>query len=104
VLGAVALVVLALSPLDSLPANPFEYAGGLLGAFIVAVGATAVRTLGVLRLGVATVAGPMAGALIVDLVAPAPGEPVTVGTVIGVALTMAAVGISGRGVRASASR
>jgi transporter family-2 protein len=42
------------------------------------------------------VAGQMAGALMVDLVAPAPGEAVTVATVVGVALTMAAVVISGR--------
>jgi hypothetical protein len=36
---------------------------------------------------------------VIDLVAPAPGEAVTVGTVIGVVLTMAAVAISGRGRR-----
>jgi hypothetical protein len=36
---------------------------------------------------------------VIDLVAPAPGEAVTVRTVIGVVLTMAAVAISGRGRR-----
>ena len=42
------------------------------------------------------VAGQMAGALVVDLIAPAPGEAVTAATVIGVVLTMVAVAISGR--------
>ncbi len=96
-LGVVAVVTLATSSLDGLPGNPLLYAGGLLGGFVVVVGATAVQTLGVLRLGLAMVAGQMAGALVVDLIAPAPGEAVTVVTVIGVALTMVAVVISGRG-------
>ena len=83
--------------LDALPGNPLLYVGGLLGGFVVVVSATAVQTLGVLRLGLAMVAGQTAGALVVDLVAPAPGEAVTAATVIGVVLTMAAVAISGRG-------
>ena len=90
-------MTLATSSLDAMPGNPLLYAGGLLGAFVVVVGATAVLTLGVLRLGLAMVAGQMAGALIVDLIAPAPGEAVTVATVIGVVLTMVAVVVSGRG-------
>ena len=57
-----------------MPSNPLRYVGGLLGAFVVVIGATAVQTLGVLRLGLAMVAGQMAGALVVDLVAPARGE------------------------------
>jgi transporter family-2 protein len=104
VLGVVAVVTLATSSLDGLPGNPLLYPGGLLGAFVVVVGATAVQTLGVLRLGLAMVAGQMAGALIVDLVAPAPGEAVTAATVIGVVLTMVAVAISGRGSAGSAAR
>lgn len=96
-LGVVGLVTLATSSVDTLPGNPLLYAGGLLGGLVVVVGAAAVQTLGVLRLGLAMVAGQMAGALIVDLVAPAPGEEVTVATVVGVLLTMVAVVISGRG-------
>ena len=97
VLGAVAIVTLATSSLDGMPSNPLQYVGGLLGAFVVVVGATAVQTLGILRVGLAMVAGQMAGALVVDLVAPAPGEAVTAATVIGVLLTMAGVVVSGRG-------
>jgi transporter family-2 protein len=96
-LALVAIVTIATTSLEGFPANPLQYVGGLLGAFVVVVGATAVQTLGVLRLGLAMVAGQMAGALAVDLVVPAHGEPVTAATVIGVVLTMVAVVVSGRG-------
>jgi bacterial/archaeal transporter family-2 protein len=96
-LAVVALVTLATSEIDTMPGNPLLYGGGLLGAFIVVISATAVRTLGVVRLGLAMVAGQTAGALVVDLIAPVRGEPVTAATLIGVALTMLAVAVSGRG-------
>jgi transporter family-2 protein len=104
-LVVVAAVVVGAGGLDgSAPGNPLLYLGGLCGAFVVVSGAAAVQTLGVLRLGLATVAGQMAGALAIDLIAPAPGEAVTVTTVIGVVLTFVAVLISGRGQAASARR
>jgi len=96
-LSIVAAITLATHDVGALPANPALYLGGLLGAFVVVVSLTAVQTLGVLRLGLATVAGQTAGALVIDLVAPAPGEVVTAGTVIGVVLTLVAVVVSGRG-------
>ena len=92
-----AIVAILASTPDALPTNPLMYTGGIFGALVVVVSAAAVQTLGVLRLGLAIVAGQTTGALVVDLVAPAPGEAVTLGTVIGVALTMTAVAISGRG-------
>jgi len=95
-LAVVALVAIAVSAPDALPINPLKYVGGLFGAFVVVVSAAAVQTVGVLRLGLAMVAGQTTGALTIDLVAPAPGEAVTLATVVGVALTMAAVAISGR--------
>jgi transporter family-2 protein len=100
VLAVVAAITLATHDVGALPASPALYLGGLLGAFVVVVSLTAVQTLGVLRLGLATVAGQTAGALVIDLIAPAPGEVVTAGTVIGVALTLVAVLVSGRGRRA----
>jgi transporter family-2 protein len=96
VLAVVATIAIASSPPDALPANPLFYVGGLCGAFVVVVGAAAVQTLGVLRLGLAVVAGQTLGALAVDLIAPAEGEKVTVATVVGVLLTLAAVWVSGR--------
>ena len=98
-LAVVAAVTLATHDVGALPANPALYLGGLLGAFVVVVSLTAVQTLGVLRLGLATVAGQTAGALVIDLVAPVPGEVVTPGTVLGVVLTLVAVVVSGRGRR-----
>jgi transporter family-2 protein len=100
-LGTVALVALATVSLDAPPANPGLFVGGLLGGFVVVVLAAAVQTLGVLRLGLATVAGQTGGALVIDLIAPAAGETVTAATIVGVVLTMAAVAISGRGGRAA---
>ena len=96
VLAVVAVVSIAASAPGALPGSPLLYAGGLCGAFVVVVGAAAVQTLGVLRLGLAVVAGQTLGALAIDLVAPAEGERVTVATVAGVALTLAAVWVSGR--------
>ncbi len=60
------------------------------------VSALVVPVIGVLRLTLAAVAGQSAGALVLDVVSPAPGEAVTVGTVVGVALALAAVAVSGR--------
>lgn len=96
VLAAIALVVAGGTPPHGWSAPALDWSGGLLGAFYVVVSAAAVRRLGVLRLTLVVVAGQSAGALLVDLVAPAPGEAVTAATVIGVLLTVVAVAVSGR--------
>lgn len=75
------------------------YTGGPMGAAFVAVAAVVVRLLGVLRLGLAVIAGQLLGALLLDLTLPVHGESVDALTVVGVALTMVAVGVSGRAVR-----
>ena len=77
----------------------YLYLGGPLGATFVAVAAVVVRRLGVLRLGLAVVAGQLAGALVVDLVAPATDRGIELPTVVGAALTLVAVAVSGLGVR-----
>ena len=61
--------------------------------------AVLVSRLGVLRLILALTAGQAIGGLALDLVAPARGETVTAGTVVGVVLACAAVLVSGRGSR-----
>ena len=70
-LAVVAAFSIAASAPEALPTNPLLYIGGLCGAFVVVVGAAAVQTLGVLRLGLAVVAGQTLGALAIDLIAPA---------------------------------
>lgn len=83
------------------PDRWYLYLGGPIGAGFVAVAAVVVRRLGVLRLGLAVVAGQLVGALVVDLAVPATEAGIAVPTVIGAALTLVAVGISGLGVRRS---
>ena len=97
--GTSVLVLLAAAGAGEGPPNgwdaPFgEWLGGLLGAAVVATLAWVVRTLGVLRATLVLVAGQSAGALALDLIAPAPGEAVTAATVIGVALTLLAVAVA----------
>ena len=75
------------------------YTGGPLGATFVAVAAVIVRTLGVLRLGLAAIAGQLIGAIALDLVVPAADHGVATATLIGSALTFVAIGISGLPVR-----
>ena len=99
--GLVAIVVYALVTAGTTPPNgwgagtPLEYAAGVLGAGVASTLAATVGRLGVLRLMLALTAGQVAGGLVIDLVAPAPGEAVTIGTVAGVALAFAAVLVSG---------
>jgi transporter family-2 protein len=93
----VAAVVNGLSPPHGWSAPPLEYLGGLLGAVIATSMAVIVSRLGVLRLILAMTAGQTVGGLVLDLIAPARGESVTAGTVIGVGLAFLAVIVSGRG-------
>lgn len=96
-LAAIALATVLINP----PHGSFPpvglLLGGLCGAFVVAVVSTAVQTVGILRVGLALVAGQTLGALLIDLFAPVPGEHVTAATVTGVLLTLLAVTVSGRG-------
>lgn len=80
----------------SLPAEPLLYAGGLLGIGVIATAAWTVHRLGVLRLGLATVAGQLAGGLLIDLVSPARTGGVDLATVAGVVLTLLGVAVSGQ--------
>jgi transporter family-2 protein len=75
-------------------AHWFLYLGGPIGAAFVASAAVVVRPLGVLRLGLALTAGQLIGAILLDL-----SRGVTATTLVAAALTMVAVGVSGRGPR-----
>jgi transporter family-2 protein len=78
------------------PGEWYLYLGGPMGALFVTMAALVVRRLGVLRLGLAVIAGQLAGALLLDLVLPVSDAPVGPLTVLGAALTMLAVAVSGR--------
>ncbi|HKE78138.1 MAG TPA: DMT family transporter [Solirubrobacteraceae bacterium] len=98
--GFVALLIVAavangLSPPHGWSAPPLEYLGGILGAAIATSMAVIVSRLGVLRMILALTAGQTLGGLALDLIAPARGEHVTAGTIVGVALAFTAVFVSG---------
>jgi transporter family-2 protein len=96
---AVALAVTGGSPPGGWSAPPHHWIGGLFGAstlFLLAAGA---RSLGILQLTLAVVAGQTFASLFVDLLAPPEGGGITGLTVLGLVLTVAAVLISGVGRR-----
>ncbi len=103
VVGTLALLVgLAVRQLvvgvhvDHWPGQWWLYAGGLLGACFVAAAAVVVRQLGVLRFGLAVTAGQLVGALVLDATVPERGHGVALPTVVGAAVTLVAVAVSGR--------
>lgn len=75
------------------PGQWWLYLGGPLGICAILTAVTAVRVTGVLLLGMASFAGQLVGAVLLDVFVPAAGG-LSVTRVIGIALTMAAVGIA----------
>lgn len=70
---------------------------GCCGAVAVFIMAKVVARLGALRLMLGLVAGQSIVGLVLDLIAPVPGQSVTFRTVLGVVLTLVAVAVSGLG-------
>jgi transporter family-2 protein len=79
-----------------LPGTWWLYVGGVCGVVYIALAAATVAELGVLRLSLATVAGQLLAAVVLDLAWPAPGTRLAPTTVAGAVLTLAAVGLVGR--------
>lgn len=79
---------------DTWPTQWWLYLGGPIGATFVAVASIVVRSLGVLRLGLAITAGQLLGGILMDL-----DRTVAVTTLVAAAVTMLAVYVSGRGQR-----
>lgn len=100
VVGTVVLLVLTLvdwgvaGPPRALPTEPWLYLGGMIGCVFIAGAAFLVRVTGVLLLGLATVAGQLATALLLDVLAPSSQEPVRFSTVGGTLLALVAVGVA----------
>jgi transporter family-2 protein len=80
-------------PTGGLPRQPYLYLGGLLGIFFIAVSASVVRRTGVLLLSLGTIAGQLLAATAIDMVSPARAGGPTFLTLLGVGLTLVAVGI-----------
>lgn len=79
---------------EPLPANPWLYTGGLLGVVFIAGSAALVRTTGVLLFGLATIAGQLSSAVLIDLLAPVSDAGVAIPTIGGAALAVVAVCIA----------
>ncbi|WP_025158439.1 DMT family transporter [Leifsonia aquatica] len=98
--GTTVLVVLmlvhwALAGLPApLPTEPWLYFGGAIGCVFIAGAALLVRITGVLLLGLATVAGQLLTALLLDLLAPTSSTPVAFSTIGGTLLAIVAVGVA----------
>ncbi|MDQ1248666.1 MAG: family transporter [Actinomycetota bacterium] len=72
-------------------AQPVLWLGGPIGVAFVVVAAFAVRGLGVLVFSLLTIVGQLVGGVLVDLVAPVPGDTgLTWQTIVAVLLSMAA--------------
>ncbi|MEV0157103.1 DMT family transporter [Micromonospora sp. NPDC050686] len=101
-LVAVAAGVLA-GPAPDWPHAWHLYLGGLLGVGIVAALVVGVRAVGVLRAGLALVAGQLAGALLLDLLVPG-GAGLRLPVLAGAVLTGLAVLVAGVRPRRPATR
>lgn len=79
------------------PAEWYLYVGGPLGVGITVVVLLGIRSVGLLRTGLALVAGQLGGALLLDLRPGGPGASLAV--LVGALMTLAAVVVSGRVIR-----
>ncbi|PYI68425.1 hypothetical protein CVV68_06340 [Arthrobacter livingstonensis] len=82
------------SPAYALPHEWWLYGAGPLGVIVVFLSSALVRRIGVLLLGLGTVAGQLLGSLLLDLAFPTPATAVGVTTVLGTALTLLAVAVA----------
>ena len=98
--GTVVLLVLmlghwALAGLPKqLPTEPWLYVGGAIGCVFIGVTALLVRITGVLLLGLATVAGQLMAALLLDLLLPTSSHALAFSTIGGTLLAIVAVAVA----------
>lgn len=98
--GTIVLVIAAIidiavvGELPTLPGDPMLYLGGVIGIVFVAGGAAIVPLTGVLLFGLATIAGQLTAAVLLDLLAPVSDAPLDLATVGGAALAVVAVGVA----------
>ncbi|MGN9807980.1 DMT family transporter [Micromonospora sp. BQ11] len=86
-------------PTGGFPSEPWLYVGGPIGIAFIALAAAIVRFTGVLLLGLATIAGQIVGAVLLDLVLPTAASRPGPATLTGAALTLVAVLVASLGFR-----
>lgn len=86
------------------PTDPILYLGGAIGAGFIGLGAILAPRIGVLLLALGTISGQLITALLLDIVVPADGHPLSWTTVVGTAITLVALGIAATPTRGSGRR
>ncbi|WP_245545669.1 DMT family transporter [Nocardia higoensis] len=84
------VVLLTVGGLGELPGEPWLYLGGAIGVAFIGLGAVTVRWIGVLLLGLTSVAGQLVASVLLDLLVPG-GPGVSVRAIVGCALTLLAL-------------
>lgn len=98
--GGVLILVMVLTVTGATPAHGWsaapaeQWIGGLIGAVTTAIMAFSVQRLGVLRLSLAIVAAQSATSIVIDVIAPARLESITLLMMVSVALTFAGVAVA----------
>ncbi len=85
-----ALVLVRVGAPAEFPREPWLYLGGAVGVLFIAAGVLVVRWVGVLLMGLSTVAGQLTTSVLLDWLLPA-GAPLSATKLIGCGLTLAAV-------------
>ncbi|GAA1244855.1 DMT family transporter [Prauserella halophila] len=83
----------------ALPGNPVLYLGGLVGIVFIAVASFVVSWIGVLLLGLSTVAGQLLGSMLLDAFLPTEGNGLTTSTVVACGVALLAIGVASLGGR-----
>ncbi|MGC5018505.1 DMT family transporter [Micromonospora sp. DT47] len=84
-------------PAGSFPGEPWLYLGGPIGIVFIAIAAAIVHFTGVLLLGLATIAGQIVGAVLLDLALPTEASHPGPATLAGAGLTLVAVLVAALG-------
>ncbi|MEU8263521.1 DMT family transporter [Micromonospora sp. NPDC048999] len=84
-------------PAGGFPSEPWLYLGGPIGILFIALAAAIVRFTGVLLLGLATIAGQIVGAVLLDVLLPTAASHPGPTTLLGAVLTLLAVLIAALG-------
>lgn len=92
VAAGIDIAVVGASP--ALPSDPVLYLGGVIGIAFIAGGAAIVPLTGVLLFGLATIAGQLTAAVLLDALLPVADAGLDLATVGGAALAIAAVGVA----------
>jgi len=80
--------------IGAFPTNPWVYFGGPIGLIFISVSAFAIKHTGVLTFIMYSVSGQLAGAILIDWLAPTSGHPVTSYLIFGTLLTLLSIAAS----------